>query len=150
MVPDPSGRHHHGVTRPLRLLLVTMLTVLVALLPAACGVAAPTAAPTAVQAVPGADSGLPVRALSGLPVQVGDTVRLVQRGGPYPYGRDGIEFGNREGLLPDESRGYYREYTVPTPGSDDRGARRVVTGSRDEYYYTGDHYGSFVVVDVSR
>ncbi|MFC5064073.1 ribonuclease domain-containing protein [Actinomycetospora atypica] len=124
-----------------------MLTLFVGLVPAAaCATAAPVAAPT----VPGADSGLPVRALSGLPAQAGDTVRLVQRGGPYPYGRDGIEFGNREGSLPDEARGYYREYTVPTPGFDDRGARRIVTGSRGEYYYTGDHYGSFVVVDVSR
>ena len=132
---------------PLRLLLVTMLTVLVGLAPtAACA----PAAPSVVQTVPGADSGLPVRALSSLPAQAGDTVRLVQRGGPYPYARDGIQFGNREGLLPGESRGYYREYTVPTPGSDDRGARRVVTGLRGEYYYTGDHYGSFVVVDVSR
>ena len=57
---------------------------------------------------------------------------------------------NRERILPAEASGYYHEYTVPTPGSSDRGARRIVTGSQGEYYYSGDHYGSFVVVDVSQ
>jgi ribonuclease T1 len=135
-------------------IVVSILVALIGLLPAAgC---APSAAPavgsvtSVASTVPGSDSGLPVRALSGLPAQAGDTVRLIERGGPFPSDRDGIVFGNREGILPAESRGYYREYTVPTPGSSDRGARRIVTGSRGEYYYTGDHYGSFVVVDVSR
>jgi guanyl-specific ribonuclease Sa len=81
----------------------------------------------------------------GLPREVADTLALIDRGGPFPYDRDGSTFQNREGLLPSRQRGYYREYTVPTPGSPDRGARRIVTGGDppDVYYYTDDHYRSF-------
>jgi ribonuclease T1 len=72
----------------------------------------------------------------------------VRSGGPFPYEKDGIVFGNRERLLPRQSRGYYREYTVPTPGARDRGARRLVCGGRqprnpDACFYTDDHYASF-------
>ena len=63
--------------------------------------------------------------------------------GPFPEDRDGVTFENREELLPDQPRGYYREYTVPTPGSDDRGARRIVVGEGGELYWTADHYSSF-------
>ncbi|MEJ8279323.1 ribonuclease domain-containing protein [Pseudonocardia spirodelae] len=109
------------------------------------------AAPVAPAAVPGEEeSGLPVRALSSLPDEATDTYRLIRSGGPYPYSQDGTTFQNREGILPAKSSGYYEEYTVETPGSSTRGARRIVTGSGGEYYYTGDHYASFVVVDVSR
>ncbi|MPZ81211.1 MAG: ribonuclease N [Actinophytocola sp.] len=101
-------------------------------------------------AVPGADSGLPVRALSDLPDEADGTWRLIERGGPYPHEQDGATFGNRERLLPTEKTGYYHEYTVETPGSDDRGQRRMVTGSDGELYYTEDHYTSFVVVDPQR
>lgn len=101
-------------------------------------------------ALPGADSGMPVCALSDLPAEAGDTWRLIERGGPFPYDRDGAVFGNRERLLPAEGRSYYREYTVETPGSDDRGARRLVTGRGGELYYTDDHYESFVIVDPER
>lgn len=82
---------------------------------------------------------------AGLPPEALDTVELIQRGGPFPYRQDGTTFGNREGLLPAEGRGYYREYTVPTPGSPDRGARRIVTGGDPpaDWYYTDDHYRSF-------
>ncbi|NUT49286.1 MAG: ribonuclease N [Saccharothrix sp.] len=114
---------------------------------------APPSAPPSVSttAVPGADSGLPVEPLSGLPEQVAATWELIGRGGPFPYPRnDGVTFQNREKRLPAEAADYYREYTVPTPGSDDRGARRLVTGSEAEVYYTPDHYESFVVVDVRR
>ncbi len=70
---------------------------------------------------------------------------MIERGGPFPYAKDGAVFGNREWLLPRERSGYYREYTVTTPGSDDRGARRIVTGNEDrDFFYSGDHYGSFV------
>lgn len=83
--------------------------------------------------------------LSGLPAQVRDTVSLIERGGPFPYPRDdGSVFHNDEHLLPRKPDGYYHEYTVPTPGSADRGARRIVSGADGEYYYTGDHYGHFV------
>jgi ribonuclease T1 len=88
-------------------------------------------------------SGLAWIAVAALPAEGRETLELIDAGGPYPYERDGIVFQNREGILPDESRGYYREYTVPTPGSDDRGARRIVTGSGGELYYTEDHYESF-------
>lgn len=89
--------------------------------------------------------------LSGLPPQVAQTVRLIERGGPFPYPRnDGVVFHNSEHRLPREPDGYYHEYTVPTPGSPDRGPRRLVTGKAGELYYTADHYGHFVRVDVSR
>lgn len=85
---------------------------------------------------------------SDLPSQAHDTLDLIDQGGPYPYPQDGTVFQNREGILPSQSQGYYHEYTVVTPGSSDRGARRVVTGQQDaEDYYTADHYTSFDLVD---
>ncbi len=96
-------------------------------------------------------SDLPVSALSELPAEAAETWELIGAGGPFPYpGRDGSTFQNREGVLPERDRGYYKEYTVPTPGSRDRGARRLVTGTESELYYTADHYESFVEVDTSR
>lgn len=90
------------------------------------------------------ESGLAFVELDQLPPEAARTLELIKAGGPFPYGKDGATFGNREGLLPDQSRGYYREYTVPTPGEGDRGARRIVTGDRDRiFYYTGDHYQTF-------
>ena len=91
-----------------------------------------------------ADPTAPVRvALSDLPVEAAHTVDLIRAGGPFPYDRDGIVFENREGLLPAEPSGYYHEYTVPTPGAGDRGARRIIVGSAGELYWTDDHYRSF-------
>ncbi|MFH9606964.1 ribonuclease domain-containing protein [Streptomyces sp. NPDC017448] len=85
---------------------------------------------------------------SALPPQAHDTLDLIERGGPFPYEQDGTVFQNREGLLPDRSTGYYHEYTVITPGSETRGARRIVTGEQNEEdYYTADHYASFDLVD---
>ena len=93
------------------------------------------------------ESGLPVVALSSLPAEAQKTVRLVDAGGPFPYAKDGVTFGNRERRLPRHPQGWYREYTVPTPGEGDRGARRIVTGDDDRLvFYTGDHYASFVRV----
>ncbi len=92
-------------------------------------------------------SGLPIVALADLPAEAADTVRLIDRGGPFPYGQDDATFENREGLLPDRPGGYYREYTVPTPGSSDRGARRIVAGRDGEMYWTSDHYDSFAWID---
>lgn len=89
----------------------------------------------------------PATPLAALPPQVGQTLRLVDRGGPFPYpGNDGAVFHNAEHRLPRQPDGYYREYTVPTPGSEDRGARRLIIGRNGEVYYTGDHYESFVRV----
>lgn len=78
-----------------------------------------------------------------LPREAHTTLRLIRAGGPFPYRQDGSTFQNREGLLPRRPSGYYREYTVRTPGEDDRGARRIVTGENGELYYTDDHYSSF-------
>jgi ribonuclease T1 len=86
---------------------------------------------------------LPQVALGELPAQAAQTVALIRSGGPFPYDRDGVVFENREGLLPAESSGYYHEYTVPTPGASDRGARRIIEGSHGELYWTDDHYRSF-------
>jgi ribonuclease T1 len=82
-----------------------------------------------------------------LPRQGRETYELIRQGGPFPYDKDGTVFGNRERQLPTEKRGYYREYTVKTPGSRDRGARRIVCGGPPRVphacYYTADHYASF-------
>jgi len=82
-------------------------------------------------------------AVSDLPREARETLALIERGGPFPYRQDGRTFGNREKRLPLKASGYYREYTVPTPGARDRGARRIVSGRGGEYYYTDDHYTSF-------
>lgn len=81
--------------------------------------------------------------VSDLPVEARETLALIKAGGPYPYARDDVVFGNREGLLPKKKRGYYREYTVKTPGAKDRGPQRIVAGRGGEYYYSADHYRSF-------
>ena len=84
-----------------------------------------------------------------LPPEAARTVDLIERGGPFPEPEhDGGVFGNREELLPDEDYGYYREYTVPTPGSPDRGARRIIAGDGGELYWTADHYASFARIVV--
>jgi ribonuclease T1 len=90
-----------------------------------------------------ARNAMPQMSVAGLPREARETLELIRRGGPYPYRQDGRVFGNREKRLPIRSRGYYHEYTVPTPGAHDRGARRIVSGQDGEYYYTDNHYGSF-------
>jgi ribonuclease T1 len=90
-------------------------------------------------------------AIADLPKEAGHTLALIRKGGPFPYRKDGATFGNFEKRLPLKARGYYREYTVPTPGARDRGARRIVAGAgaggdvrtSGEYYYTDDHYRTF-------
>lgn len=81
-----------------------------------------------------------------LPEQARQTLALIARGGPFPHRQDGAVFQNRERLLPRQPSGYYHEYTVETPGSDDRGARRIITGAAGEIFYTEDHYASFIQV----
>jgi len=97
-------------------------------------------------APPAAESNV---ALAALPVQAQETHQRILTGGPFPYAKDGSVFGNRERKLPSQARGYYREYTVATPGASNRGARRIVCGGRepktpDVCYYTQDHYASFL------
>jgi len=82
-------------------------------------------------------------ALAELPAEARHTLALIKRGGPYPFQRDGVVFGNHERMLPARQRGYYREFTVPTPGANNRGARRIIAGGGQEYFYTADHYRSF-------
>ncbi|HEY9612570.1 ribonuclease domain-containing protein [Allocoleopsis sp.] len=89
---------------------------------------------------------MPTLPINQLPVEAKATINLINKGGSFPYRQDGSIFRNREKRLPPAPVGYYREYTVPTPGSPDRGARRIITGQGNEIYYTGDHYRSFVRV----
>ncbi|WP_422011388.1 ribonuclease domain-containing protein [Roseateles sp.] len=102
----------------------------------------------AKEAAPTATPALAEVSLSELPVQAQETHRLIRSGGPFPYAKDGVVFGNRERLLPGKARGFYREYTVKTPGARTRGARRIICGGTpptapEVCYYTGDHYASF-------
>lgn len=86
-------------------------------------------------------------AAQDLPKEARQTLVLIKQGGPFPYAKDGVVFGNYEGVLPKRKRGYYHEFTVKTPGARNRGARRIITGgepaSSGEYYYTDDHYATF-------
>ncbi len=88
-------------------------------------------------------SDLPPIAPADLPLEALDTLALIASDGPYPFNKDDSTFQNREGFLPDFPIGHYREYTVVTPGENDRGARRIVSGADGELYYTSDHYASF-------
>jgi ribonuclease T1 len=91
---------------------------------------------------------LPTIPVRSLPFQAQKTLALIKQGGPFPYAKDGVVFGNYEGLLPKRSRGYYHEYTVKTPHARNRGARRIITGgdpaTSGEYYYTDNHYVTFM------
>lgn len=102
----------------------------------------------AKEAAPTTTPALAEIQLSELPVQAQETHRLILAGGPFPYAKDGVVFGNRERLLPRKARGFYREYTVKTPGARTRGARRLICGGTpptapEACYYTDDHYASF-------
>ena len=133
-------------TRTLILIAVALITAgyLVAavggngLLPT--GVAEPEDTP---QAEPAAEGVIRV---DDLPLEARETLALINSNGPFPYSKDGSVFHNYERLLPLEKDGYYREYTVATPGGSDRGARRIVTGLGGERYYTDDHYSTFRLI----
>lgn len=105
------------------------------------------ASPAGAGSTPHVPSGLPAVTLADLPPEAAATIALIDAGGPFPYRQDGATFENREGLLPTRPSGYYREYTVVTPGSDDRGDRRIVAGRDGEMYWTADHYDSFAWID---
>ena len=94
-------------------------------------------------ATPSPGDRMPTVRVDRLPPEAHDTIRLIARNGPFPYRQDGVVFENRERLLPAKATGYYHEYTVKTPGSPDRGARRLIRGGQNELYYTDDHYDSF-------
>lgn len=102
-----------------------------------------SAAPSPVAISPSVrDHFLTIR-VDQLPPEARNTLAMIARGGPFPYRQDGVVFQNREGYLPSKPNGYYHEYTVETPGSSDRGARRIITGGGGEMYYTDDHYVTF-------
>ena len=95
-----------------------------------------------------AEAKVSVIELKYLPPEARQTHVLIHSGGPFPFRKDGTVFGNREHLLPDHARGFYREYTVPSPGVRDRGARRIVCGGKqrrapESCFYSADHYASF-------
>lgn len=160
------------MTPSVRRLLAALVVPLVAVVLAACGASgsgsagsattAPSAGTTSASsghtsqpkpAVSPVDAGrlapaqpttdLRTMTVAMLPKQGVDTLRLIADGGPYPYSKDGSTFSNREGLLPRQASGFYREFTVVTPGSDDRGARRIIAGQDGSRFYTSDHYASF-------
>jgi len=112
----------------------------------------PRADGVALEAPPTGDATRASRYPRFLPPEAVTTLEQIERGGPFPYDRDGSVFQNRERRLPDQPRGYYREYTVATPGARDRGARRIVAGGQppEVYYYTDDHYRSFRRVEIER
>ncbi|RFU84220.1 guanine-specific ribonuclease N1 and T1 [Streptomyces triticagri] len=141
-------------------LIAACLALLVAVLAAGCTAAgdedggrsavtqeaSSSAAPDAGARVPDWAEGFVTLTVGELPGEARETLRLIDSEGPFPYEKDGSRFGNFEGLLPEQRRGYYREFTVPTPGERDRGARRIVTGDGGEIYYTDDHYETFKAV----
>jgi ribonuclease T1 len=128
MAEMTSARHIRRRLAPFWMLLLAMLLGL------------PTAARSFDDRSAGGIATIPA---AQLPQQARETLRLIHAGGPFPYAKDGVVFGNYERVLPRKPRGYYHEYTVPTPGVHDRGARRIITGRAGELYYTGDHYRTF-------
>ena len=98
------------------------------------------AVPAIAQKAPAPRTELAEVAVAELPSEARTALALIRKGGPYPYAKDGAVFGNREGILPRQKRGYYREYTVKTPHERTRGARRIIAGSGGDFYYTEDHY----------
>ncbi len=88
-------------------------------------------------------SGLEIVKAASLPPEARTTLKLIEANGPFPYSRDGVVYNNLEKILPKQAKGYYHEYTVVTPGSKDRGARRIIAGGKGERFYTDDHYASF-------
>ena len=101
------------------------------------------AVPASAQKAPAPRPAVTDIAATELPPEARETIALIRKKGPYPYAKDGVIFGNREAMLPPQKRGYYHEYTVRTPGERTRGARRIVTGSGGEIFYSADHYATF-------
>ena len=126
-------------------MIATIVAVLVVSVLAftGCGSGSSSKAGSSSSASGQSPAGITTVVESALPDQARDVISRIDHGGTFKYRQDGAIFANREGLLPGEPRGYYREYTVDTPGVPDRGPRRVILGSQGELYYTSDHYRSF-------
>lgn len=151
MTPSASARRARPLVAVLALLIAALLVL------AGCGKSAskssnsaagsasasatPNSASPAVSAAK--PSGMAAVAAPSLPAEAREVIRRIEDGGTFQYRQDGVTFDNREGRLPAEPRGYYREYTVATPGAADRGARRLILGRNGELYYTPDHYRTF-------
>jgi len=133
--------------RTARAVLVVLACVLLVGLYWALGRGPTTAEPGLRAGTGQSSSSLSSVSVADLPPEARHTLELIRTGGPFPYARDGVVFQNREHLLPREKNGWYHEYTVPTPGEGDRGARRIITGRSGERYYTDDHYASFRVIE---
>jgi ribonuclease T1 len=134
-----------GLRRGAAIVLAAGLLLAVAsLLAAGCADGGSTGSEPALTA---AEAGSPSGLSASERAEIAVTLRAFRSDGPFPHEQDGGTFFNREGLLPDRPAGHYREYTVETPGSDDRGARRLVIGAEGETYYTRDHYSSFIEID---
>lgn len=149
MTPQ-QGKQPRRRVKPQVLATWTVIVLLVGGLMAGLGATAlsprPTTGPVPTTTEGGtldSESGWAWVRLADLPPEASDTVDLIAAGPPYPYRADGETFSNRERLLPLQPEDYYREFTVETPGSADRGARRIVVGNGGEYYWTADHYNSF-------
>lgn len=130
--------------------LLLLLAAVLALLVTACGGKAAgssssgSSVPEAASLAPAAaTTDLQTMTVAELPPEGVETLRLIKDDGPFPYSKDGSTFQNREGILPSQPKGFYQEYTVETPGSDDRGARRIIGGDDGSRFYTDDHYASF-------
>jgi guanyl-specific ribonuclease Sa len=138
------------MSRALRIVLIAITALVLVQWWSSRNEVTPELAPTR------AESSVQDRSAAGypdfLPPEAIETLQAIDQGGPFPYSRDGVTFQNRERRLPERPRGYYREYTVPTPGENDRGARRIVAGGNppEVYYYTADHYRSFRQVEIRR
>jgi ribonuclease T1 len=117
-----------------------------ALFACACIAFATAAMPAAAQRGPAPNEVAGKVAATELPREARATIALIRKGGPYPYAKDNSIFGNREGALPRQKRGYYREFTVKTPGERTRGARRIIKGASGDLYYTDDHYSHFRLI----
>ena len=139
--------NNQKTARIVAIVVIAMLVITLAASLFGCSASTKTKSSSDVDAV----SGLKIVAVADMPKEAQDTLKLIDQGGPYPYSRDGVVFGNLEKILPKHDRGYYHEYTVKTPGSPDRGARRLIGGGAlttpASVYYTGDHYASFCLVN---
>jgi ribonuclease T1 len=141
--------------RRMRWLMLAFLAVMVGMAWFKAEPATPAGATPPIASVPATHPSMPPPPSThtpGLPPEVDATLALIEAGGPFPFDRDGLVFGNYEGRLPARERGWYHEYTVPTPGLDHRGARRIVTGGEPatEFWYTDDHYETFRRIGKAR
>jgi ribonuclease T1 len=132
-----------SASRRAQLLLALVLTAVLAL--AGCGSSSSKSSPASSTSA-AKPAGMSTIAEASLPAEARDVIKRIDDGGTFQYRQDGVTFQNRERLLPAEPGGYYREYTVSTPGAADRGARRLILGRHGELYYTPDHYRSFLWV----